>query len=116
VTASGITQGILGGAIAETEFSTKVYPAMAASFTQVITHDCTQLASPPTCGCAMGSTGQELVQLFDQDPSDCAITPAEVEGNSLIRALFMPDVTVDGQMALSVGFGVTAVGATFTVN
>jgi hypothetical protein len=34
--------------------------------------------------------------------------------NQLIQSLFAPDVTIDGQMAVSVGFQVSAVGATFT--
>ena len=54
-----------------------------------------------------------MISLFDTN-HDCAVSVTEIQNNSLIQALFAPDVTIDGQMALSVGFGVTAVGATFT--
>jgi hypothetical protein len=113
-TATGIMEGTIGGAIPATDFTTKVYPAMAASFMQIVQRDCTDLANPPLCGCVPDSTGQLLTQLFDQNPLDCAITPTEIETNSLTQALFAPDVTIDGQMAVSAGFAVTAVGATFT--
>jgi hypothetical protein len=110
-TASGITQGIIGGGIPTTDLQTMVYPAMQQAFEATVQADCTQLASPPACGCS--GTGQQLIALFDTN-HDCAISVMEIENNSLIQSLFAPDVTIDGQMALSVGFGVTAVGATFT--
>ena len=86
---------------------------MQQSCAQVIQADYTQLANPPTCGCAANWTGQTVISLFDTN-HDCAVSVMEIENNSLIQALFQPDVTIDGQMALSVGFAVTAVGATFT--
>jgi hypothetical protein len=110
-TASGITQGIIGGGIPTTDIQTMVYPAMQQGFMTAVQADCTQLANPPTCGCS--GTGQQLIGLFDTD-HNCAISLAEVENNTLIQSLFQPDVTIDGQMALSAGFAVTAVGATFT--
>jgi hypothetical protein len=42
------------------------------------------------------------------------ITLDEIRNNSLIQSLLAPDVTLEGQPALSLGFGVTAVKAAFT--
>jgi hypothetical protein len=38
----------------------------------------------------------------------------ELQGNTLIKSLLMPDVTINGVMALSLGIKATFVGATFT--
>jgi hypothetical protein len=110
-TVNGIS-GILGGAIAMTDFHDKIYPAMQTGFATVIARDCTG-QNPPGCGCLNGSDGSNLVQLFDTN-HDCAVSEPEIENNSLIMALFAPDVTVEGTQALSAGFQVTGVDATFT--
>lgn len=115
-TATGITQGTIGGGIPATDIQTQVYPAMMTSFNAVVQRDCTALTSPPQCGCATSSTGATLISLFDTQTPDCSISLAEIENNSLVQSLFQPDVTIEGQQALSVGVAVTAVGATFTVN
>jgi hypothetical protein len=112
-TANGITQGIIGGAIPSTDIDMKIYPAMAVSFNAVVARDCTDLANPPGCGCAQNSNGATLIQYFDTN-QNCDITDTELKNNALIMNLFAPDVTIDGQMGLSVGFAFTAVGATFT--
>ncbi len=111
--ATGLT-AILAGAIPSSQMDTKVYPAMQTGFMAEIARDCTALTSPPTCGCTSGSAGAQDISLLDTNPTDCAITVMEIKSNSLISALFAPDVTIDGQMGLSVGVKVTAVGATFT--
>ena len=54
-----------------------------------------------------------MVSFFDTTP-DCNVTVTELQNNSLIQSLFAPDVTVEGQQALSFGFAFTAVDATFT--
>ena len=58
------------------------------------------------------STGASYIGLFDAD-DDCAISVAEVASNSVIASLLAPDVTVEGEMALSLGFGTSAVRAQF---
>ncbi|MBV8758039.1 MAG: hypothetical protein JO257_12205 [Deltaproteobacteria bacterium] len=112
-TAGGIMTGILGGAVSVADRDSKIYPGFAASMNAVVMRDCTALSSPPQCGCASGSSGASVISLFDTT-HDCNITTQEIHDNSLIMALFAPDVTVEGQQALSVGFAVTAVDATFT--
>jgi hypothetical protein len=112
LTTMPFVHGILGGAIPMTDFHDKIYPAMQTSFAATIAADCTG-QNPPGCGCAQNSTGATLIQLFDQN-QDCTVSEPEIENNSLIHALFDSDVTVEGQAALSVGFAVTGVGATYT--
>jgi hypothetical protein len=111
-TSTGITTGILGGAIPMSDFHMKIYPAMQTSFAAVIARDCTG-QNPPACGCTANSNGAELISLFDAN-HDCTVSEPEIENNSIIQALFAPDVTVEGQMALSAGFAVTGVQATYT--
>ncbi len=55
------------------------------------------------------STGRSYLTLFDKSPKDCVISLDEIRNSTLIQSLLMPDVTVEGQNALSFGFGVTAV-------
>jgi len=108
----GVMNGIIAGAISMTDLD-KIYQAMQQGFTAIVARDCTMLANPPGCGCAQSSTGASLIGLFDAN-QNCAISVTEVKNNQLIMSLFAPDVTVENQQALSVGFAFTAVDATFT--
>ncbi|HEY1556781.1 MAG TPA: hypothetical protein VGF94_18225 [Kofleriaceae bacterium] len=112
-TATTITSGIIAGGVSQTELDTTVYPGVQAAVTAQIAIDCTALASPPGCGCASGSNGATLISLFDTN-HDCAVSVDEIENNTLIQILFAPDVTLEGQMCLSLGVGFTAVPGTFT--
>ena len=123
IDANGIANGIIGGAILDSDVQTIVIPEIAAGLQGLIDAQCT--ASPPNC-CPDGSTGQTILDLFDED-GDCAITATELQNNSLISSLFAPDVDlldstngdifaprVDGiNDSLSVGIGFSAVGAQF---
>lgn len=113
VTAAGFMQGIIGGAIPETDIQMKVYPAMAMGFNAQVMHDCSALTSPPQCGCTSNSEGATLISFFDTT-HDCTITTTEIQNNSLIMSLFQSDVTVENMACLSAGFAVQAVDATFT--
>lgn len=103
----------IGGAITDAEMDAKVYPAISAGMQSDIMRDCTALSSPPNCGCAAASSGKNWLELVDAPPKDCQITAAELKANSLFMSLFAPDVMVEGQPALSVGFKATAVEAGF---
>lgn len=103
----------IGGALSQTEIDTKVIPAMRDSFQASVVHDCTALTNPPNCGCASGSTGKTVLDLFEQAPKDCSISINEVKTNSLIMSLLAPDVVIDGMNALSLGIKATAVEAGF---
>ncbi len=112
-TATGFTNAIVGGGITQQEITTNLYPAIATAITAHIAADCNVAAGPPNCGCTSGSTDATILGLFDAN-HDCTISLTEVSGNTLITNLFMPDVTIDGQLALSVGIGIEAVAGTFT--
>ena len=87
------------------------------------------LNEAPPC-CDEGSTGETLVDLFDEEPEpsgDCTITLDELKNNDLISSLLAPDVDLfdaDGNFnprqdmvkdSLSLGVGFSAVGAVFTI-
>ena len=119
-TATAITNGTLGGGVLETDIQSKLYPAMQQSFTAVVERDCCGLATSPggatctapACGCTDGSSGKTLISIYDSS-HDCTISLSEISSNSLNTALFASDLMIDGQPALSLGVGFTAVHAAF---
>jgi hypothetical protein len=113
VSATKIMTMKIAGGITSAEMDAKVYPAMRDGLQSLVARDCTALANPPACGCAANSEGKTWLDLVDLPPKDCQITSQEVKDNSLFVSLFAPDVTLDGQTALSVGFKATAVEAGF---
>jgi len=109
---TGLDNVILAGALTKNDLDTKVIPAVQAQIAPLITRDCTMLTSPPDCGCGAGTTGKTVIGLFDTSPKDCMVTVDEIKTNSLIQSLLAPDVTIDGQDALSLGIQVHTVKAT----
>ncbi|MCX5740908.1 MAG: hypothetical protein NT062_00240 [Proteobacteria bacterium] len=115
---TAITSAIVAGAVSQDDLNTKVLPAIQSQLTPLIAASCNKLDMPtgtPACGCTDGSTGAQVVSLFDTTPKDCAITVSEIQNNGLIMSLLAPDVVVDGKMALSIGLKVSTVKGTFTV-
>ncbi len=127
LSATGITSGILAGALSQDDLNNKVIPAIHDQLEPLIQRDCCGLATSPggatcnaaatpACGCTAGSTGAQIISLFDTAiPKDCAVSIMEITTNGFIESLLAPDVTIGGVMALSLGVKVTAVGATYTV-
>ena len=128
VAETGLTNGKIGGAVTEDELNNSVLPAIVDVMAESIGEDC--MGTPPMC-CTEGSTGETLVDLFDDcsDGSttcDCKVSLEELKTNDLISSLLAPDVDLldaDGNFnprsdevkdALSLGIGFSAVGATFT--
>lgn len=119
ISATGITGGKIGGAIAKTDLETKVYPAIATTIRTTFDRDCP--STPPRtiangCNCMTGSTGKTLQSTFDKTPADCMISDSEVVG--FVSGLVSPDIDLDGDGmadAVSLGVGVQAVAGTFTV-
>lgn len=127
VSDTGMTGGKLGGAVTEEALNDDILPALHGILGTTIGEDCTGTADP--C-CEDGSTGQLLIDLFDEsDPQDCMVTLEELKNNSLISSLLAPDVDLfngdpaagnfdprnDGvKDSLSLGIGFDAVGGTFT--
>jgi hypothetical protein len=110
--ATGLT-GVIAGGLTQAEIDATFIPEFAYAANQAIAADCNMLSSPPSCGCSQNSTGASQVGLFDTN-HNCSVSEAEVKGNSLIVSLLAPDIIVEGQQVLSVGFGFTAVKGTFT--
>jgi hypothetical protein len=108
--ATGIMTGIIAGGVSMTDVNTVLLPAWQQTFDAAMKADCP--GAPPTCGCSANSTGKTLNSLFDAN-HDCTISLAELTNNSLVQSLVAPDVTLDGQQALSLGVAFAAVSATF---
>lgn len=111
----------LGGALSVNDLNTQVIPAIAAQVEGILARDCgTGTRTPPTCGCASGSTSVTLLDLLDGKDGttpDCKISAAEIAGNVIIKSLLGPDVcstkTCTAPDALSLGIQVQTVKATF---
>ncbi|MDB4954330.1 MAG: hypothetical protein JWO36_1899 [Myxococcales bacterium] len=99
--------GIIGGGIPATEVMDTILPAGAAMFQQKIASDCEAGAPPPDCGCPMGSPAASMIREFDPD-HDCVITVDDLLATSWLNAVLAPDVTIDGQHALSFGISFDA--------
>jgi len=100
VSTSGMTQGVVGGAVAVQEVKQKILPAMAAIMNQIY--------QDPT---TPSSLKLLLRNNFDAN-KDNKISAAEVQNNLLVNLLMVPDVDTDGDNkpdALSFGMGFTAV-------
>ena len=118
VTADGIMNGLVGGAITKDELDTNVIPAIATTVDGIVKGDCTEPnPTPPACGCPASSTGKTLLGLFDTAPEDCSISLEEIRENSFIKTVLGPDLDIldpKGQNeSLSVGVGITSVKATY---
>jgi hypothetical protein len=141
MTATGCTNGKLGGAITDEELHSSVIPGIADLMNSSIADDggiACSMANDPACpttpdvqtcdverSLCITSTSGTILDLFDDD-KDGAITTLEIEMDPLITALLAPDVDLldaDGKFAprvdgtkdsLSLGLGFTCGTATFT--
>ncbi len=127
---AGIETGVIGGGITQTELDSVVLPAVAAQMKVVIDRDCGPEAqrtlSGNVCGytpvggsftaCAAGTTGETLLNPtsgFDST-RDCKITVAEIKAHPLLGLALTPDITLNGQAAVSAVLGFKATKGTFT--
>ena len=104
VTATSMTDGILGGAVTEKDLDEQIMPTLHDILTDTMDGDCTGApidcpgADCRPCGCEEGATGRMLLDLFDEygatpeDDPDCEVTLEELLNNSLISSLLAPDV------------------------
>lgn len=91
VSANGLTNGVVSGAIPQSEVTNSLIPAIA------------QLMNDP-------NIDPTIKGIFDSDKNG-TITAAELQGNFLIGFLLAPDIDTDGDNkkdALSIGLGFTA--------
>jgi hypothetical protein len=116
VTVAGFAPGSkLGGAITDADLDLRVLPGIHASFSEIVDRDCPQPRTGPTCNCDDGSSGRQVLGLLDFN-DDCTITLGEVRDT--FNGLLTRDIDLDedgANDAVSVGVGVRAVPATFTV-
>ena len=113
ISATGITHGILAGALPKTELDNTIYPALATQLQAYVTSACTNTPANGDCGCPSGSSASTLIGILDTN-MDCAITTSDLVTNNTVNALFAPDITIDGMPCLSLGVAVTYVAGTFT--
>jgi hypothetical protein len=128
VTATGITEGKIGGALTEAELDSNVLPAIVGVIGDTVAMNCAG-GTPPSC-CEQGSTGDTLIGLFDDcsegsTTCDCQVTLEELRNNDLISSLLASDVdlldatgafkprTDNVPDSLSLGIGFTAATAMF---
>jgi hypothetical protein len=116
---------ILAGALTADDLNNKVLPAVHNQVAPIVVRDCCGTGNmmghttcdpngTPKCGCMDGTTGKTILNFFDTD-NDCEVSLDEIKNSHLISSLLAPDVTINGQMALSLGIKVTAVKGTFSV-
>jgi hypothetical protein len=111
VTATDIGDGKIAGAITKADIDSRILPAVADQLAGTIEEDCPTPA-PPNCMCETGSTGETILSTFDAN-DDCMITVTELQEDPLISGFLMPDVTINGMDALSIGIKFTAVSAVY---
>lgn len=122
VSATGASNGILGGAITREDVETQIIPAIATVMTDVMVTDC-PCADPGPPACVEDTAGDAIDAMFN-GTHDCVVTAAELLANPLVQTGTEPDVDmfdgttfapgVDGEPdSLSLGLGFTAVPATF---
>lgn len=121
VSADGLTNGILAGAIPEEDMATDVLPAVADVLAEIIAQDCPYQA--PDC-CVSQTNGDVLVSLLDTN-GDCQVSVSELANNTYVEQLLHADVDlrdnhgdynpgVDGvNDAVSLAVGFTATTASF---
>ncbi len=117
LSASGCSGGKIGGGISQQSIQNQVFPALAGGFSHI-------LAADPGCPSMCSGQALTLENLFDTDHNG-TITTAEIANNTLVHALFAPDVDLvdasgafnplhDGvKDSLSIGFGFTCVAASY---
>jgi hypothetical protein len=122
VSETGLTSGILGGAIPADDFEQTVLPSFHQGLAAQVAADCT--GAPPDC-CTPDSGGEGILEFFDASSDDCMVSFDEFRGNFFLSLLLNPDVDLfdaDGNYApnsdgvndaLSLGLGFSAVTATF---
>lgn len=115
ISATAMNEVIVAGAITKDDIDNEIIPAIAAQLPPLIDRDCDVPSppNPPGCGCMAESTGATILNFFDAEPKDCAVSVDEIKTNALIQSLLAPDVTIEGKQALSLGLKLKAVSATF---
>ncbi|MCG8416722.1 MAG: hypothetical protein MJE77_02110 [Proteobacteria bacterium] len=119
---TGITDGLLGGAITKEHLDETIIPAIHGFVEEAVKDDCT---APPNCTCTLSSPGALILDTFDLKPKDCVVTQEELTTHELIETVLKSDVDLfdakgvfnpndDGVVdSLSLGIGFSATTASF---
>lgn len=126
ISATGITEAKVAGAVLETDFDSKVLPGIKTSVIdpQLAAAHCSATPVVAGCGCDAGSPGLSVINLLDKNPVDCTVTIEEIKTNPTLMPLIQPDVALDATTglplptgtlpnALSIGVKVKTVTAKF---
>lgn len=125
VSADGLAEGRLGGAVSLDDVQQSVLPTIYALVEGIIAQDCSDGTPPDACCADPESQGAQVLQIFDEN-SDCLVPQEEFEQNAIVATLLDPDIDLldasgnyapnsDGtDDSLSLGIGFTATTATFT--
>jgi len=119
VSADGVTSVKVGGLVTLEEVNSQLGPALKTAIDNIIARDCTGTPKTPAnnCGCASGSTGQNVLSYLDAAPQDCMITLDEILTNPAVSSELVPDScskdACDQADSLSIGIQIKAVKATF---
>jgi hypothetical protein len=117
VSATGL-KALVGGAITAADLKTHVGGALQTQIAPLIVDGCTDLTSPPECGCTgLAATIMSVADGADGTTPDCAISAQELLSNRATGVYTTPDIcTTDACTApdaVSVGLNIEAVSATF---
>lgn len=122
VSADGLTGGKLGGAITSESINNDLLPAVAVVIEGILAEEGCDAAAAPDC-CPPGSTGETILSLLDEGyqegTNDCVIEAEELASNALVSSTIgNPDLDLDpaveGNDAISLGIGFSAVTGSFT--
>lgn len=118
ISADGVASIIVAGAVTKASIDNEIVPAIF-NLANSMSASCVTTATAGKCDCPDPADSEAVTELLDisgpggTGPEDCKFDLAEVKKNPLLPVLLRPDVTIDGQEALSVGVGAKAVKATF---
>lgn len=114
ITETTIADGIIAGSVLKTDIDTKILPAVVDLIAPIVADECAPDVGG--CNCTAGGSAETVLGLFDADNS-CDVTLAEIQSNAIITSLLAPDIDTDDdgeEDAVSLGAGITAVGAVYT--
>ena len=114
VAADALSDGVLGGAITEENIQGQLIPGITAVLNGLLEESGCSADMDPCC--PEGSTGEDILTFIPDE--DCVYTPEEVASSAAGTLISQPDVDLDpaveGNDAISLGVGFSAVPGSFT--
>ncbi len=114
VAADALSDGVLGGAITEENIQGQLIPGITAVLNGLLEESGCSADMDPCC--PEGSTGADILTFIPDE--DCVYTPEEIASSAAGTLISLPDVDLDpaveGNDAISLGVGFSAVPGSFT--